>query len=60
MSFEKPRLAFQTSFIDTVGWSYDISPDGQRLYLVKRTRELPRDRISIIQNWPALLARKRN
>ncbi len=33
-----PRLVWQTDFIDTPGRSYDVSPDGQTLYVVKRTR----------------------
>ena len=38
-------------FIDTGGWSYDVSPDGQRLIVVVRDRELPRDTIRVITDW---------
>jgi hypothetical protein len=54
--FDPPRLVFQVpGFIDTWGYSYAVSPDGQRLLTVKRTKELPRDRIHVIQNWTGLL-----
>ena len=42
-------------FIDTPGWSYDVSPDGERLLVVVRPRELPRSTIHVIQNWTAVL-----
>ena len=51
-----PELAFTTDdFIDTNGRSYDVTPDGQRLLVVKRARELPRNSINLIQNWTAAL-----
>jgi hypothetical protein len=50
-----PTRAFQTDFIDTSGMSYDISPDGERLLVVKRTEPDIRDRIHIIADWTALL-----
>ena len=54
--FDPPRLVTQTtSFIDTLGYSYAVSPDGQRILTLKRTRELPRDRIHVIHNWTGLL-----
>jgi serine/threonine protein kinase len=53
--WDKPRLVFQTRFVDTPGLSYDISPDGQRLLVVKPTREFRRDRIHVIHNWTSLL-----
>lgn len=39
LSWEPPRVVFQTDSIDTDGIAYDITPDGQRLLVVKRTRE---------------------
>ena len=54
--WEKPTLAFELDdYVLVWGQSYDISADGQRALYVKRTRELPRDQINVIQNWTALL-----
>ena len=52
--YSAPELVFQVpGFIDTGGWSYDVSPDGQRLIVVKQERVLPRDKIHVVQNWMA-------
>ncbi len=51
LSWEPPRVVFQTDFIDTPGLSYDVSPDGQRLLVVKRTREPERAKLHIVVNW---------
>ncbi len=51
LSWEPPCLAFETDFIDTVGRSYDVSPDGQRLLVVKRTHEPTRTKIYLVHNW---------
>ncbi len=51
LSWEPPRLAFETDFVDTPGRSYDVSPDGERLLVVKRTREPTRMKIHIVNNW---------
>ena len=54
--WDAPELAFKVDdFIDTAGWSYDVTPDGQRLLVVKRAREMPRHTINLIQNWTAAL-----
>jgi eukaryotic-like serine/threonine-protein kinase len=46
-----PRLAFETDFIDTPGMSYDITPDGQRLLVVRRAQAINPTRIEILMNW---------
>ncbi len=51
LSWEPPRLAFETDFLDSAGRSYDVSPDGRRLLVVKRTREPIRTKIHIVHNW---------
>ena len=54
--WDAPELAFEVDdFIDTIGLSYDVTPDGQRLLVVKRAREMPRQTINLIQNWTAAL-----
>jgi hypothetical protein len=53
--FDPPHQVFDTEFIDTPGVSYDVSPDGQRLLVVKRTHPIPTSQIHIIANWPSAL-----
>ena len=57
-TWDRPRLAFETEFIDTPGLSYDVSSDGQRLLVVKRARPVERSRIEIIPNVFAKLERQ--
>ena len=46
------RLVFEVSdFLDTPGRSYDISSDGQTLYVVKRAEPAVNDQIHVIANW---------
>ncbi len=49
--FETPRVVFKTDFIDTPGISFDVSSDGQRLYVVKKAEAEERHRIHVIANW---------
>jgi hypothetical protein len=57
-AWDPPRKVFETEdFIDTAGWSYDVSNDGQRLLIVKRTHPLVRSKIEVITNWTAMLER---
>ena len=44
-----PRMILQTQFNDSPGPSFGLSPDGQRILVVKRKQELPRDTIRVIQ-----------
>jgi serine/threonine-protein kinase len=52
-----PRLVFQTEFLDTMGLSYDVSSDGQRLYVLKTVAPQIRDRIHVVANLSAELER---
>ena len=45
------RLVFETDFHDTAGVSYAVSPDGQRLYVVKRATEPQVSRLVFVENW---------
>jgi Tol biopolymer transport system component len=56
--FNPPRLAFETDFVDTPGLSYDITPDGQRLLVVKRAEPEVQNKIHVLTNWPAALSRR--
>lgn len=52
ISWEPPRVVFEaTDFIDTKGLSYDVTPDGERLFMVKRTRPPERDKIRVVFDW---------
>jgi len=53
--WDPPRLVFDTEFMDTPGISYDVSPDGQRLFVVKRAQPLRQSRIEIVSNWFEIL-----
>ena len=57
--WDPPRLVFETEFIDTPGLSYDVTRDGQRLLVVKRSRPITQTRIEIVSNWIELLERAR-
>jgi serine/threonine-protein kinase len=46
-----PRMILQTQFNDSPGPSFGLSPDGQRILIVKRKEERPRNTIRVIQGW---------
>jgi WD40 repeat protein len=52
-----PQLAFETAFIDTPGRSYDVSPDGKRLLVVRRPEADIRSKVGLIVNWMRLADR---
>jgi len=51
-------VVFETDFVDTPGVSYAVSPDGQRLLLVKATLEQPLFKVVLVQNWFRELGRE--
>jgi Tol biopolymer transport system component len=57
LQWDPPRLRFETDFIDTPGRSYDVSPDGKRLLVVKRAEPDVRNRIELVLNWTGVLPR---
>ena len=57
--WKQPRLVLQTPFNDSPGPSWALSPDGQRILVVKRKEELPRTRLHVIHGWPANVADRR-
>ena len=58
LRWDPPKLVFDTEFLDTPGMSYDVSPDGQRLLVVKRAHSGVTSRIEVVTNWFALLERR--
>jgi hypothetical protein len=57
LTWDPPRPVFLTDFVDTPGRSYDVSPDGKRLLVVKRAEPDIRSRVHLLVNWPAQLPR---
>ena len=53
LSFGPPRVVFETDFIDTMGRSFDVTSDGQRLYVIKQPNPPDGSRINVITNWRA-------
>jgi eukaryotic-like serine/threonine-protein kinase len=51
LQWDPPTVALETDFIDTPGRSYAVSPDGQRLLVVKRAETDILNRINLIANW---------
>jgi Tol biopolymer transport system component len=49
--WKPPRMILQTQFNDSPGPSFGLSPDGQRILVVKRRAERPRDTIRVIHSW---------
>ncbi|MFT5286747.1 MAG: putative Ser/Thr protein kinase [Planctomycetota bacterium] len=51
LTWSAPILAFETDFVDTLGRSYDVSSDGQKLYVIKQPNPPDGSRINVITNW---------
>lgn len=51
LSWDPPKVVFETDFIDTVGRSYDLTSDGQRLYVIKQSEPPDGSRISVVTDW---------
>jgi hypothetical protein len=58
LRWDPPRIALETEFIDTPGMSYDVTPDGQRLLVVKRAQAITAMRIDVLLNWLEMLKAK--
>jgi hypothetical protein len=51
LDWKPPRMILQMQFNDSPGPSFGLSPDGQRILVVKRREERPRDTIRLIHSW---------
>jgi hypothetical protein len=49
--WKEPRQILQTDFNDSPGPSWAMSPDGQRILVVKRKEQLPRTQLRVIHGW---------
>jgi serine/threonine protein kinase/Tol biopolymer transport system component len=58
LRWDPPRLVFQTDFIDARGTSYDISPNGDRVLVVKQAERDIQTKLQIVTNWFEELERK--
>jgi hypothetical protein len=57
LAWDPPTEVFDTDFVDTQGRSYDVTPDGKRLLVVKEAKEREVRRIQLVENWFAELER---
>jgi serine/threonine-protein kinase len=58
-SAELPRVLFEGDYINVVGQSYDVSPDGQRFLLLKSSEEPSRQtQLNVVTNWFEEVKRK--
>jgi len=55
--WDPPRVVFETDFLDTDGYSYDVSPDGQYLYVVKSAAPDERRTVHFVTGWTEELKR---
>ncbi len=51
LNWSAPRLVFETDFVDTLGRSYDITSDGQKLWVIKQPNPPDGSRIHVITHW---------
>jgi serine/threonine-protein kinase len=51
LSWSAPRIVFETDFIDTLGRSFDVSSDGQSLYVIKQPNPPDGSRLHIVTGW---------
>ena len=49
--WDPPRVVFETEVRDADGYTYDVSPDGQHLYVVKPAAPDERHRIHFVTGW---------
>jgi hypothetical protein len=58
LHWNPPTPAFETDFLDTVGVSYDVSPDGRHLYVMKPAVPDERRKLHIVTGWADELRRR--
>jgi Tol biopolymer transport system component len=51
--WKQPRQILRTQFNDSPGPSWALSPDGQRILVLKRKEEPPRTRLHVVHGWLA-------
>ena len=51
LSWSAPSQVFETDFIDTLGRSFDVSSDGQSLYVLKQPDPPDGTRVHVVTGW---------
>jgi Tol biopolymer transport system component len=51
LSWSAPSQVFETDFIDTPGRSFDVSSDGQSLYVLKQPNPPDGTRVHVVTGW---------
>ncbi len=51
LRWDPPRVVFETDFSNTIGFPYDVSPDGQHLYVVKSAAPDERRKLHLVTGW---------
>lgn len=51
LSWDSPKLSFETDFIDSKGRSFAVSHDGKRLLVARREKTTDTSRIQLVMNW---------
>ncbi|HXV61983.1 MAG TPA: hypothetical protein VEK15_14895, partial [Vicinamibacteria bacterium] len=57
LSWEPPRPIFSSDFIDTPRGTWDVTSDGQRVFIFRRTSEDERTKFRLVTNWFSELKR---
>jgi hypothetical protein len=52
-----PTSLFPFNGVDTDGFNYATSRDGSKFLVMRQSDKGPKQRVSVIVNWPATLAR---
>ena len=51
LEWDPPQFLFSTDFIDTPNGTWDVSPDGARIFLFKSTGQYDRTKLRLVGNW---------
>lgn len=49
---------FQANPVGTIGWPYDVSPDGKRFIVSTQEGSKASEPLTLVTNWPALLKKQ--
>ena len=56
---QRPRVLFEGNYLDVIGMSYDIYPDGEHFLMLKGTEEgTTRTQLNVVTNWFEEVKRK--
>ncbi|MFT7464991.1 MAG: hypothetical protein ACI9EF_003351 [Pseudohongiellaceae bacterium] len=53
LTWSAPLVAFETDFVDSGGRSFDVTSDGQKLFVIKQPTPPDGSRVNVITNWRA-------